>query len=279
MTIPIDALQEAMRPHPVRGHTQWWGVMGDRGPRVLLIMGFGMPGFIWQPIIARLLPDHQVCWYDSRGMGRSSLGDAPITMSLLADDAAALLDAIGWPDAQVAGVSMGGMVAQHLALRHPERVRSLSLIATSPGPFWRFAPPLKGVLRFLRANLSSGDARLEALATLLYPEDLIHHDPRHTVPAPLLDALSHPAPGHARRRQLAAILRHDVLQELPALSMPSLVVRPGLDVLVPPAASDTLCRTLPNATLLSLPGAAHGALHQEAGPIVEAMQQTWARAS
>jgi len=271
----LQALREVMHPTEVRGHTQWRGRLDGDGPRVLLIMGFGMPGIIWQPIIARLHPEHEIAWYDSRGMGRSTLGDDEITMALLADDAAAVLDALGWDTAHVVGVSMGGMVAQHLALRHSDRVESLGLIATTPGPFWRFAPPIKGISRFLRANLSKGEARLEALASLLYPEHLIHHDPRHSVPPALLQVLSHPASREARTRQLRAIMAHDVVADLPRLRMPSLVVRPALDVLVPPRASDALHAGLPGSRLLRLPDAGHGALHQEAPRIVHALRDLW----
>lgn len=275
MTVDLHTLRERMRPAEIRGHTQWRGTLGDDGPPVLLLMGFGMPGVVWQPIIARLYGDHRVCWYDSRGMGRSSVGDAPLTMDLLADDAAALLDDLGWREAHVVGVSMGGMVAQHLALRHPGRVCTLSLIATSPGPFWRFPAPWTGVQRFLRANLSKGKDRLAALATLLYPEPLLAKGVHETVPEGLLDVLAHPAPPAARRAQLRAILSHDVLGRLVDIGMPALVVKPELDVLVPPRASDALADGLPRATLLSLPDAGHGALHQAAEPISNALRSLW----
>ena len=104
------------------------------GPRVVWINGTG--GDLRQNPARGTGPLEQhfeVLMYDQRGLGRTSKPDAPCTMADYADDAAALMDALGWERAHVLGVSFGGMVAQHLALRHPEHVDRLILACTSSG--------------------------------------------------------------------------------------------------------------------------------------------------
>ena len=97
--------------------------LGESGPRVVLIMGFGMSRIGWFPQVDDLKRDHQLLTFDNRGTGESDPVDEPYTLDDLADDTVALMDHVDWPDAHIVGVSMGGMVAQHLALRHRERVK------------------------------------------------------------------------------------------------------------------------------------------------------------
>src|ERR687887_2097178 len=109
-----------------------WQATGDGEP-VLLIMGLGLSGGAWWrtvPVLARRL---QVITFDHRGVGRSRAFSPVYTTEAMADDAVAVLDAAGIDRAHVYGISLGGMVAQQLALRRPERVRALVLGATSPG--------------------------------------------------------------------------------------------------------------------------------------------------
>ena len=107
---------------------------GDAGSKVLLVMGFGFPGAAWRAQIDGLSSQHQVCAFDNVGTGTSEpVTKSTTTMDALAADAFRMLDALGWEKAHVIGVSMGGMIAQHMAAAHPERLHSLSLIATSPG--------------------------------------------------------------------------------------------------------------------------------------------------
>jgi 3-oxoadipate enol-lactonase len=121
-------------PQAKVGDIELWYERAGQGPPLLYISGTGgdlrlKPGVFDTP----LPKSFEVLAYDQRGMGRSSKPDAPYTMADYADDAAALMDAVGWAEAAVIGVSFGGMVAQELALRHPSKVKRLVLACTSPG--------------------------------------------------------------------------------------------------------------------------------------------------
>src|ERR1700742_1185159 len=105
---------------------------GD-GPAVLLVMGLGLPGDAWWRTVPVLARTYRVITFDNRGSGRAERAEGPLTIAGMAADAVSVLDAAGVPRAHVYGMSMGGMIAQELALGFPERVGSLVLGATAPG--------------------------------------------------------------------------------------------------------------------------------------------------
>jgi pimeloyl-ACP methyl ester carboxylesterase len=206
-------------------------------------------------------------------VGLSTAGTGAHDLPSLADDAASLLDHLRWPDAHIVGVSMGGMVAQHLALNRRERVRSLTLIATHPGGL-RALPKPEGLLRFVQANTRKGPARMEALSKLLF-------SPRHRevllregwTPQELAQfaVASNPA---VRLQQLLGILKHDTRDRLHELAgLPVLVVRPGEDHLVNPWGSEELLRRVPGAKILDLPEAYHAANAEEAAAVNAAIRE------
>jgi CubicO group peptidase (beta-lactamase class C family)/pimeloyl-ACP methyl ester carboxylesterase len=252
---------------------RYW-TAGERGPTVLLIMGFGMRGDMWRPQIELLRDAHRVAWFDHRGVGESERGDALFYETAdLADDAVRVLDALGWEAAHVVGVSMGGMVAQEVVLRAPARALSLTLLATlGGGSLLDKLPPRKGLEHFLRANVSDGDARLEAAQQLLYPDEFLATVDRQALRARMEQQLLRPVPRSTLLGQLSAVLRHDTTERLSRVSVPTLIVQPERDVLIRPAHSDVLHRHLPHARKVTLPAAGHGLIFQSAREVTTALE-------
>src|SRR5687767_11407539 len=116
------------------------------GPPLVLIAGTGFPGATWdEDLIAPLAERHTVITFDHRGTGATPATSERLSTQLFARDAVALMDTLGLPAAHVLGHSMGGRVAQWIALESPERVRTLIMAATGPGQFRADRPVTRGV--------------------------------------------------------------------------------------------------------------------------------------
>ena len=255
----------------------WYDLAGSNGSPVLLVMGFGFSGSAWRPQVEGLQQSHRVAFYDNRGVAQSQPGPGTYALRDLASDAVALLDHLSWPDAHVVGVSMGGMIAQELALRHRHRVRSLTLIATHAGGRVRTLPTAEGLKLFLRANSASGDARLETLMSLLYPPG--HAPEASAVRALYTGGLSAPPKKRTVLKQLAAVLQHDTRSRLHQLSgLPTLVLKPERDILVRPEHSDRIHKAIPGSTLRSFPEAGHGLTAQCASEVNQCLLTHFAAA-
>ncbi len=253
---------------------------GKRGPRVLLIMGFGMRGDLWKPQIDDLAADHQLAWFDHRGVGESERGrDRVWRMEDMADDALRVLDELAWDRAHLVGVSMGGMVAQELILAAPERVQTLSLLATNPGGPLRHKLPTATGLRAFATALFGRRGRAEAMRTLLYPDDFVARVDPDTFQVRISQQFGRPAPMATTLAQLYAILRYDVRQRLDEVTHPTLVIKAGRDILVQPQASERLQRLIPGARLIEVSEAGHGLIFQCAAAVNRALRSHFAEYS
>lgn len=260
-----------------------YSLAGDHGPRVLLIMGFGMRGAIWRPQVEGLKGDHQVATYDHLGTGDS---DAPVTltargklasaraiargvtMASMARDALRVMDALGWADAHVVGVSMGGMIAQEIALRFASRVRSLTLIATHPGGVSTLFPSREGIRRFAAANLTTDPkARIAALKRLLYPDAFLQSVDVTALDQRITEMAGRRASGRTVAGHFGAVVRHATRARLHRIHVPTLIVRPGQDILIDPRNSDALARSIPNARVVRFEEAGHGVTFQCASAV------------
>ena len=249
---------------------------GTEGPPVLFIMGFGMPGAVWGPQVEDLQRDHRCCHYDHLGVADSDRGPFLRTIPSMAEDALRIMDALEWERAHVVGVSMGGKIAQELGLRAHDRLQSLTLVATHGGAPIASMPTAKGMWFFLRGLFGGKKVRMKSLPRLLYPDAFVdsmggelsaHLDVRLGNPPKLRTVLG----------QLHAVMRHSTESRLSQIQTPTLLVRPGMDILIRPTQTDRLAARIPNAEVLRFDDAGHGVTFQKAAELNAALRAHVAR--
>ncbi len=245
------------------------------GPDVLLIAGLGAHTGDWARQVPALARHFRVTAFDNRGYGRSSAPDEPYSIRQMAEDVIALMDALGIGRAHVVGSSMGGEIAQELAIAYPERVDHLVLMATSAGGRWarvvaradglptglrRIATRLRGLARQLRRRLHALTARRAG------------RGPQPPTPEPP------PVPAHGLRRQQEATAAFDAHDRLHRIAAPTLVLAGTKDRVAPVAAAEELARGIPGARLVVLRGAGH-LMHYERAEEVNRILLAFLRAS
>lgn len=220
-------------------------------PPLLLIMGLGLCSAAWDTLPALLAERFRVIAFDNRGVGRSTIARGFLRIRDLADDAARVLDGERAEQAFVFGLSMGGMIAQELALRHPARVRALALGATFGGHLRSHKPDLSAARDLLLVGLAH---RPRPLARLLVSDDYYARNEARFL---AWFARQSRAARAVLRRQLVAIALHEAERRLPSIRAPTLVITGDRDRLVPVENSRRLARLIPGARLVELPGAGH----------------------
>jgi pimeloyl-ACP methyl ester carboxylesterase len=248
---------------------------GDPGDRpLLLIMGLAGPMIWWDEELCETLARQgfYVIRFDNRDCGRSTLIRAranlvqayalrisPYSLADMADDAAGLLDALGLPAAHIAGVSMGGMIGQTLAIRHPARVRSLTSIMSTTGGRLVGRPSLRVMAMLLTPPARNRDEYVELLVRGFrmigspgYPFD---EDRMRERAARTFDRGVHPG---GTVRQLAAIMAsRDRSAQLRRVRVPALVVHGARDPMVHVSGGRATARAIPGADLDIVPGMGH----------------------
>ncbi len=231
---------------------------GNSGcPPLLLIMGMSGTALHWgEPFIQLLRDDFDVIAYDHRGVGASTPLDGPITTREMADDAAGLLAALGLDDAHVMGISMGGMIAQELALNHPERVRTLTLGCTYCGGEGSALASEKD-MRGLVEAMGSGDREralragweINVSATLAADEDAF---------ATFREiAMRRAVALGVIMQQMQACAAHDTNARLAQIDAPALVIHGTEDRLLPVQNGRLIASRIPGARLEIFDGVGH----------------------
>lgn len=195
--------------------------------------------------------------YDNRGCGRSEKPAGEFTIAGFADDAAALIEALGLESAIVYGSSMGGMVAQELALRHPRCVRALILGCTTAGAVNGVPPAAETIQHMVRTRSLSGDAAIVAGWKLGYSEAYIaaNYD---AMLARSREASRHNAPPDSYMRQIVAAAKHDTWDRLHEIACPVMILHGSNDVMIPPANAYLMKERIAHAELHILEGMGHG---------------------
>lgn len=231
-----------------------------RGEPLLCITGFTISSAVYEPVLPAWSERFDCITYDNRGSGRSGAPLRVTSMVELAADAARLLDALDVPSAHVFGVSMGGMIAQELALRFPEKVRGLMLAGTTPGGP-RAVRPAVSELAAAGAGLA-GKRRTPGrpwLARLLFSEAFRAQQPERAAELLAFFAAHGPTAWGANAHWWATVY-HDTVARLGQIQAPTLVLHGGEDVFAPLANARLLAAHIPDAELVVLEGAGHAFL-------------------
>lgn len=233
------------------------------GEPLICIMGVTAPGAVWEAHAAAWESHFRCILGDNRGVGDTDKPAGPYTTAMMADDYAALMDALGIAQARVVGCSLGSVIAQQLAIRHPQKVKSMILMCT-----WA---------RQDRFGLTVWEHLMKCKAAFR-PEDFMHYVQMLIFTKPWFDkddcwkailegraaAAANPAPQpvHAMEAQAAAAMTHNTVAELPNVSCPALVIGGKDDAFTPRWMGEEVASLLPHAELHLYDNAGH-AFHWE----------------
>jgi pimeloyl-ACP methyl ester carboxylesterase len=250
--------------------------LSGQGSPVLLIQGVGVVGGCWQPQVNALEKDFQTLLFDNRGIGKSVPCHGPISIEAMAEDARTLMDAAGWESAHVVGHSMGGVIAQQLALDCPKRVRSLSLLCTfargkdaarlTPWVLWMT----------LRTRIGTRRMRRRAFLEMLWPAEMLKTESIDELAARVgalvgRDLADQPS---VLLKQVQALGRHDTSQRLTELAdIPTFVFSAEHDPIALPRYGRDLAAAIPRAHFKLMPATSHGVTIQKADEISQMLRQ------
>jgi pimeloyl-ACP methyl ester carboxylesterase len=257
-----------------------YDVFGERGRPLVLIMGIGAQRIFWDETFCELLVDagFKVVRFDHRDIGESTRLDAhvpkplpllarslagrpvtaPYTLSHMAADVVGLMDALGWADAHLVGASLGGMVGQHLAIEHGNRVRSLTSIMSSPGGRRYIPEP-----RAFRALFAPAPKTAEEAGRHVERMFGVIGSPAWPINGARLRAIGETSFSRGMNprgflRQFAAVLASgDRRDKLPSVRVPTLVIHGTRDPMFPLSAGRTMAKLIPEATWLPIAGMGH----------------------
>lgn len=237
-------------------------------PWAILVHGLGYGRWGWEPVVAPLAERFRLLLLDNRGIGSSDVPEGPYTAAAMAVDVLAVLDHAGAGEAHVIGTSLGGMIAQEVAIARPDRVRGLVLVSTTPGGEDAFPIP-EGTVRLiaemprLPPEVALGRAVVNALgpATLAVRPDLVDRI--------LARRLANPPHPLGWQAQAVAGTTHAAGPGLAGIRAPTLVVHGTADAVVDPRNAALLVARIPGARLALFDGAGHLLMWEEPDRMVE----------
>ncbi len=235
------------------------------GVPLVLIHGLGYARWGWEPVADVLAERYEIILLDNRGIGESDAPPGVYSTAEMAEDIVRVLDEAGVEKAHVVGTSLGGMIAQELALTKPERVGRLVLVCTTPGGENAAPMPRETVLLLARAPKLDREVALRK-----FVENALSSDPPDAIVERILaHRRQTDQPLSAWLSQVGAGMTFDAWDRLPELRIPTLVLHGTGDVVVDPANADLLAARIPGARLELFPACGHLLFWEEPERFVE----------
>lgn len=226
------------------------------GEPLLLIMGLGSDLSGWALQTPEFSRRYRVVVFDNRGVGRTDAPDIPYSIEMMADDTAGLMDVLGVDEAHVLGKSMGGYIAQELAIRHPGRLKSLILASTSAGPYVLETPILEAWAGAVMKGISQ-KAFFQLMLPFIFTDKTFENPEMVRMAIDMIAGRSCPAPDYALASQFIACVEHYARGRLSRITAPTLVLAGKDDFFAPFTLSEELAASIPNARLVVLEGGGH----------------------
>lgn len=237
--------------------------LGDGGDPLLFVQGLGYDRHGFGPLPRLLAEDFRVLVFDNRGVGDSDVPEGPYSVPQLAADAVAVLDAAGIESAHVLGVSLGGFIAQELALAYPERVRKLVLCSTAPGTQPPCYPmPERGVEAFGRFPTMEREAGLRLMVENSLGDHGVRERPE-LVEEIFAYRLARAPTLAGWQAQAYAGATFDAYERIPGITKPTLVVQADADCVIDARNADLLVERIPDARLELIPDRGHLVIWEE----------------
>jgi pimeloyl-ACP methyl ester carboxylesterase len=246
------------------------------GLPVLFIQGVGTTGSAWNPQSDALSKDFHCLQFDNRGIGQSTDRGGQLSVEKMAEDTRDLLDAVGWHSAHVVGHSMGGIIAQQLALAAPERVRSLSLLCTFSKGSEGASPTPWAIWMALRTRLGPRAWRRRAFLEMLFPTDYLAQCDKDALAAEIAPIVGRDLADQppVLMRQVRALGAHDASTRLGELApIPTLVLSAEHDPIAKPEYGQRLSRAITGSRYVEIANAAHGVTLQKVEEINSLLEQ------
>ena len=233
-----------------------------QGTPLVMIRGLGSNADHWYAQAPTFAQYFKVIIFDNRGIARTSDPGGDYTVPMMAADTLDLMDALELKQAYVMRLSMGGMIAQELAINHSRRIKALVLVCTHCGGAEQ-APPSAEISALFKEMIyeNSPEAKVKAAPTLFDMQTL-----RNSPEIPVYYSevsLKNPAKTEILIKQWQAVLQHDTFDRLPQITAPTLVITGAEDLLIPPENSKILTERIPNARLRVIPGGGHQVLIEQ----------------
>jgi pimeloyl-ACP methyl ester carboxylesterase len=240
-------------------------IFGKSGPPLLLIMGFGGTMNNWDPImIKKLSLNHTVIVFDNRGVGSTELGNKNFSISQFAKDTVGLINALHINKTDVMGFSMGGFIAQEIALNNPEKINKLVIYASNCGGR-ESTPPTPELSKLVQNTSKSMQEILDGVTALIFPKEWSIQNPQvietikegYKIPPVIsMDTI--------QKQGIASSYWYNagVCNQLEKITMPILIVVGTKDILTPKANSLLMTEKIPDAWLVQIKDGGHGVMYQ-----------------